>query len=309
MAKRSKKFSGRFLRASPPRRPDESTGAAPPRDLRAAGSRPKASRWGDFVRNAIWNLSAGLSVAPPEETSWVGSQDRHLVSIAELKTELARLRQAIEDGETVTLELNRGSSALELTIHRERVTAVQSTINEAEGAAKLDLDKYRCKIDLDEVDRRMTVDDVLTSAGPESNHAPSRLRSPGTRRLEGRNRELLEDCRYLTSQGDTIVARAGFVTDLASIPRAFWLFIAPVDLRVVGPTIHDVIYRSGGEVSPPVGEVLPSERVFTRKEADDIFLEAMERDQVTYWKRMAAYHAVTVFGGSAWRAGEGPSPG
>ncbi len=77
----------------------------------------------------------------------------------------------------------------------------------------------------------------------------------------------------------------GFRSDLASIPRLFWAIIASFELSLLAPIMHDLIYRSGGRVILPHGEVTPTGRIFERKEADDLFLELMTRAKVAYWKR------------------------
>ncbi len=65
--------------------------------------------------------------------------------------------------------------------------------------------------------------------------------------------------------------------------------------------MHDLIYRSGGEVILPHGAVRPTGRRFERREADDLFLELMTRAKVSYWKRNVAYLAVRGFGQSSWQ--------
>jgi hypothetical protein len=112
---------------------------------------------------------------------------------------------------------------------------------------------------------------------------------------------LHEDCVYTTNDMVSITAKSGFRTDLASIPRIFWVLIASYELSLAAPLVHDLIYRSAGEVMPPDGEVSPGGKVFTREEADDIFLELMTRAKVPYWKRNVAYLAVSYFGEDSWR--------
>jgi hypothetical protein len=112
---------------------------------------------------------------------------------------------------------------------------------------------------------------------------------------------IAEDCAYTTNDGFRITVKSGFKTDLASIPRIFWALIASFELSVPAPVFHDLIYRSAGEVAPPDGEVAPAGKVFTRQEADDIFLELMTRSKVSYWKRNVAYLAVRNFAEYAWR--------
>ena len=93
----------------------------------------------------------------------------------------------------------------------------------------------------------------------------------------------------------------GFRSDLASSPPLFWAIIASFELSLLAPIMHDLIYRSGGRVILPHGEVTPTGRIFERKEADDLFLELMTRAKVAYWKRNVAYLAVRGFGQSSWQ--------
>lgn len=65
--------------------------------------------------------------------------------------------------------------------------------------------------------------------------------------------------------------------------------------------MHDLIYRCGGQVILPDGEVIPAGKLFSRKDADDVFLELMTRSKVAYWKRNVAYLAVRAFGQSSWQ--------
>lgn len=89
-----------------------------------------------------------------------------------------------------------------------------------------------------------------------------------------------------------------FTFDLASIPRGLWVVIAPFELSIVAPLIHDALYRDGGDL--PDGWVRPRE-VFTRKETDTIFKQLMKREGISWWKRWTAYAAVRIFGKSSWR--------
>ena len=53
----------------------------------------------------------------------------------------------------------------------------------------------------------------------------------------------------------TITVPAGFEFDLSSVPRIFWSLIAPFELSIAAPLLHDFLYRYGGK--PPVGSVRP----------------------------------------------------
>lgn len=88
--------------------------------------------------------------------------------------------------------------------------------------------------------------------------------------------------------GDVIEIPAGYVYDLASIPRLLWDRIGPHELSTVAPLIHDFIYDHRGE--------LPTGRTFTKKEADEIFRALMERQNVPAWRVALGFAAVRLFG-------------
>lgn len=97
---------------------------------------------------------------------------------------------------------------------------------------------------------------------------------------------------------NAIIVPAQFKFDLASVPRAFWWLIAPFELSISAPLIHDFLYRYGGD--PPDGTIFPP-RTYSRKEADILFREIMRKEGVWAWRWFAAYHAVRLFGGARWR--------
>jgi hypothetical protein len=85
--------------------------------------------------------------------------------------------------------------------------------------------------------------------------------------------------------GDTVDVAVGFQTDFASIPRMFWVVLPKWGRYGNASIIHDWLYWS-------------QER--SRKESDDIFLEAMGVLQVGPFKKHVIYWAVRAFGGIAW---------
>ena len=104
---------------------------------------------------------------------------------------------------------------------------------------------------------------------------------------------------YTYHAGPTaITVPAGFEFDLSSVPRLFWPLIAPFELSIVAPLVHDFLYRHGGR--PPAGSLQPP-RTYGRAEADRMFRAIMEAENVPSWRRMLAYLAVRAFGRSAWR--------
>ncbi len=80
---------------------------------------------------------------------------------------------------------------------------------------------------------------------------------------------------------------AGFVTDLASIPRAVRSLIPQVGRHLQAAVVHDWCYAGNTKL--------------TRREADDLFYEGMTSLGVPWWKRQAMYTAVRMFGSSPWK--------
>jgi len=125
----------------------------------------------------------------------------------------------------------------------------------------------------------------------------SRLPAPLVTYL-GDGRWRLEQA-YEHRHGDTtITVPAGFEFDLSSVPRVFWSLIAPFELSIAAPLLHDFLYRYGG--NPPTGSVTPP-RTYTRAEADRMFREIMKAEGVSAWRRTLGYAVTRIFGRSAWR--------
>lgn|SRR5262249_3022467 len=77
----------------------------------------------------------------------------------------------------------------------------------------------------------------------------------------------------------------GFVTDFASIPRAFWSLLRPDGEYTYPAIIHDYMYW---DQSRP------------REEADNIFKYGMQDFKVEKWKLRTIFEAVHRAGGWAW---------
>jgi hypothetical protein len=96
-----------------------------------------------------------------------------------------------------------------------------------------------------------------------------------------------------------ITVPGGFLFDLSSVPRLFWPLIAPFELSIAAPLLHDFLYRHGGNL--PDGSVAPP-RTYTRAQVDRMFRTIMEAEAVPTWRRVLAYLAVRAFGRTAWRS-------
>jgi hypothetical protein len=78
----------------------------------------------------------------------------------------------------------------------------------------------------------------------------------------------------------------GFITDFASVPRAFWRIVPPFGVYIPAAVAHDYLYSTGEA---------------PRKVADMVFVLVMERLGVPRWKRWLMYRAVRMFGVAPWR--------
>jgi hypothetical protein len=81
----------------------------------------------------------------------------------------------------------------------------------------------------------------------------------------------------------------GFHCDLSSVPRWLWSLIAPFELSIAAPLVHDFLYKSGGQLPD-------STKRYTRAEVDGLFLKIMKEEGVSFWRRYGAYNAVRLFG-------------
>lgn len=80
-----------------------------------------------------------------------------------------------------------------------------------------------------------------------------------------------------------ITVPIGFVTDFATVPRLIWSIIPPIGRYTKAAVLHDYLYENPYLVK-------------NKKEADKIFLQAMQVLEVEKWKRTTMYCAVRVFG-------------
>ena len=116
--------------------------------------------------------------------------------------------------------------------------------------------------------------------------------------LTNEEREMLVECGIqVTKTTRTITVPKGYVTDLASVPRICWSFIAPFDVARAA-VVHDIMYEKiNGAFKKGIIES-KKEREKYRRIADHMFLEGMESAEppVSKWKIKSAYYAVRMFG-------------
>lgn len=134
-------------------------------------------------------------------------------------------------------------------------------------------------IDVPQVSPRGFVDKVLPSFRPKT--------------LEGRDWEQIGDLTYVTGKGYKIVVPSGNETDFASIPKIVWSLSGfdPYGPAKFPGAVHDYLYSLRGGNFPDGSEG------FTRKECDEILLEALQNVSVRYSVRITMYYAVRIFGG------------
>lgn len=103
--------------------------------------------------------------------------------------------------------------------------------------------------------------------------------------------EMLDDYRWrlvepfefwLTDNPEDVIRiQAGYITDLASVPRILWALFPPHGRYAKAAIIHDWLYDNA---------------LRTKKDADRIFLDGMRVLGVPRWRRMIMYSAVRLFG-------------
>lgn len=96
---------------------------------------------------------------------------------------------------------------------------------------------------------------------------------------------LEKDFVYVTNDGGVIEVPAGFVTDLASIPRVFHAVIPVNGKHRKAAVVHDWLYVS---------------QIMSRAESDKVFLKAMEESGVRWSLRWVMYSAVRSAGWLYW---------
>ena len=99
-----------------------------------------------------------------------------------------------------------------------------------------------------------------------------------------------------------IIVGEGFLTDLASVPRMCWAFIAPWDVARAA-IIHDLLYKRIRQYRAECSKALknsedPKVINDAKKASDDVFHMAMKdaNPPVAGWKIAAAYYSVRMFG-------------
>jgi len=84
-------------------------------------------------------------------------------------------------------------------------------------------------------------------------------------------------------------APKGFVTDLASVPRAFWWLFPPHGKYTRAAVLHDHLYQAGK---------------YSREVADEIFRAAMHATKVDIVTQTLFFRGVRVFGKSRFKGSD-----
>ena len=115
--------------------------------------------------------------------------------------------------------------------------------------------------------------------------------------LSDEGRDLLKYCGVRVTNKNVVSVPKGYITDLASVPRFCWAFIAPFDVARAA-VVHDILYEKINTAYKGEKILTKHDREKYRKVADDVFKEGMESavPPVPKWKIWAAYNAVRVFG-------------
>ncbi len=99
----------------------------------------------------------------------------------------------------------------------------------------------------------------------------------------------------------TITVPTGFVTDLASVPRAMWWAIAPFDVARAA-IIHDLLYKTIRQYRWKMKDKEDKQLIKEAKVASDkVFKLGMQdaEPKVARWKIYSSWKAVDLFGNSS----------
>lgn len=102
--------------------------------------------------------------------------------------------------------------------------------------------------------------------------------------LDRRRWKLISPFEYHVGEypSETVITvPAGFVTDLASVPRILWPIFPPNGKYAKAAIVHDYLYSQGS---------------VSRLYADKVFAEAMKVLRVPSWKIKLMYYAVRLGG-------------
>jgi hypothetical protein len=107
----------------------------------------------------------------------------------------------------------------------------------------------------------------------------------------------LNRCDVKVKDNGEVTVPAGYITDLASVPRIAWAVIAPFDVARAA-VVHDILYEKINGAFKKGDIKSKSEREEYRAIADKVFKQGMEfaEPKVAGFKIWSAYNAVRIFG-------------
>lgn len=109
-----------------------------------------------------------------------------------------------------------------------------------------------------------------------------------------------EPISYITPAGDMITAPAGFVTDLASIPRFVSGLLPPDGPWVQATVFHDLLYATKGTGLWRAHACISRPVPYTRAEADQVLRDAMTDLGISGWRAWSIYQGVRAGGAKGW---------
>ena len=112
--------------------------------------------------------------------------------------------------------------------------------------------------------------------------------------------DALKEVGVQITKSGKITCKKDFVTDLASVPRICWMFIAPWDIARAA-IIHDLLYKRIRQYRAKNKGLKQEDYkviIAAKKESDKVFLAAMKDADpaVPKWKIYSAYYAVVLCG-------------
>lgn len=117
---------------------------------------------------------------------------------------------------------------------------------------------------------------------------------------DGLRDELIEPLGFVRLNGEMLRAPAGGHTDGFSVPRCLQNIVPATGGDWFSAVLHDSAYQ--GELEICRG-VLWRPACYSKKEADDLFLEAMTSQRVGWLMRHLIYLAVRLFGRGNFQVG------
>jgi hypothetical protein len=118
---------------------------------------------------------------------------------------------------------------------------------------------------------------------------------------DGLDDVLLEPLVYVRASGDVVRAPAGGTTDGLSVPRCLQSIIPATGGDWMSAVLHDSAYRDQLEIRVNNRNSIYVKASYTQKQCDQLILEAMGAQGVSWIMRHIIYWALRLFGHVAFR--------